>query len=158
LFILRDMQALRNSHPWVAAVMRDLSGLGGTAILTLCTTITVGYLALTSARRMAGLAAIAVITGAARSKLLKAAFARVRPGVSASAHSAARAPPDRVCRHVRYGGPDNKAYFSATLLAQQRMVCRPRSSDRRLGSAALRTPWVCTFLLNRTPASWRTEA
>jgi undecaprenyl-diphosphatase len=28
MVILRAMQALRDSHPWLAAVMRDLSGLG----------------------------------------------------------------------------------------------------------------------------------
>jgi undecaprenyl-diphosphatase len=79
-FILRTMQALRDSQPWVAAVMRDLSGLGSTAVLTLCTTITVGYLGLVSSKRMAGLVAIAVSMGAAGISLLKAAFARVRPG------------------------------------------------------------------------------
>ena len=82
LAILRAMQAVRNSHPWVAAVMRDLSGLGSTAVLTLCTAITVGYLALVSVRKMAGLVAVAVITGAVGISLLKGVFARVRPGAA----------------------------------------------------------------------------
>ena len=82
MFILRAVQAVRDSHPWLAAVMRDLSGLGSTAVLTLCTTITVGYLALVSVRRMAGLVAIAVITGAVGISLLKGTFARVRPGAA----------------------------------------------------------------------------
>ena len=76
--ILHAMQALRDSHPWAAAVLRDLSGLGSTVVLTLCTTVTVGYLALVAARRMAGRVAVAVITGAAGISLLKAAFARLR--------------------------------------------------------------------------------
>jgi undecaprenyl-diphosphatase len=59
--------------------MRDLRGLGSSVGLALCTTTTVGYLALVSSRRMAGLVAIAVITGAAGSSLLMANFARVRP-------------------------------------------------------------------------------
>lgn len=80
--ILRAMQALRDGHPWAAAIMRDLSALGSTAVLTLCTTITVGYLALASARRIAGLVAVAIILGAAGISLLKAIFARVRPGAA----------------------------------------------------------------------------
>lgn len=81
-FILRAMQSLRDGHPWAAAVLHDLSGLGSTAVLTLCTTITVGYLALVSARRMAALVAIAIITGAVGISLLKATFARLRPGAA----------------------------------------------------------------------------
>ncbi len=80
MLVLRAMKGLRDSRPWVASVMRDLSGLGSTAILTLCTIITVGYLALVSARRIAVLVVIAVISGTAGISLLKATFARVRPG------------------------------------------------------------------------------
>lgn len=79
LHAMHAMQALRDSHPWAASVLRDLSGLGSTVVLTLCTTVTVGYLALVAARRMAGRVAVAVITGAAGISLLKAAFARLRP-------------------------------------------------------------------------------
>ena len=79
MFILRAMQALRDGHTWAAPILRDLSALGSTVVMTICTTITVGYLALVSARRMAGLVAIAVISGAVGISLLKAAFARVRP-------------------------------------------------------------------------------
>ena len=82
LAILRAMQDVRDGHPWVAAVMRDLSGLGSTAVLTLFTAITIGYLALVSVRRMAGLVALAVITGAVGISLLKGVFARVRPGAA----------------------------------------------------------------------------
>jgi hypothetical protein len=34
------MQALGDGHPWAAPAMRDLSRLGSTAVLTLCTTTT----------------------------------------------------------------------------------------------------------------------
>jgi undecaprenyl-diphosphatase len=80
--ILRAMQTLRHGHPWVAAIMRDLSGLGSTFVMTLCTTITAGYLVLVSARRMAGLVTIAILSGAVGISLLKATFARVRPDVA----------------------------------------------------------------------------
>ncbi|MEP7283997.1 MAG: phosphatase PAP2 family protein [Rubrivivax sp.] len=77
--LLRAAQALRDGHPWVAAVMRDLSGLGSTAVLALCTTVTVGYLALVSARKVAWLVALAVTAGAVGISVLKAIFERGRP-------------------------------------------------------------------------------
>ncbi|WP_088279291.1 phosphatase PAP2 family protein [Ideonella sp. A 288] len=82
MFIVRAMQSLRGGHPWAASILRDLSGLGSTVVMTLCTTITVGYLALTSARRMAGLVAVAVVMGALGIGLLKEGFARLRPSAA----------------------------------------------------------------------------
>ena len=41
--VLQRAQALRAGHPWLAEVMRDLSGLGSTVVLTLFTLATVGY-------------------------------------------------------------------------------------------------------------------
>lgn len=58
--------------------MRDLRGLGSSAVLTLCTVITVGCLALVLAHRMAVPVAIAVIMGAVGISLLKSVFTRVR--------------------------------------------------------------------------------
>jgi undecaprenyl-diphosphatase len=63
----------------VAEVMRDLSGLGSTAVLTLFTAVTVCYLALVSARATALLVAAAVITGSVGVSWLKAWFGRLRP-------------------------------------------------------------------------------
>jgi undecaprenyl-diphosphatase len=77
--ILHAMQALRVRYPWVAPVMRDLTGLGSTVVLTLCTLVAVGYLALVAARRRAWMVAIAVSLGAAGVSLLKANFERGRP-------------------------------------------------------------------------------
>lgn len=78
-FLLRSAQSLRIGHPWLAEVMRDLSGLGSTTVLTLFTLATVGYLALVSARMMAFLVAASVISGSALVSVLKAAFGRLRP-------------------------------------------------------------------------------
>lgn len=79
LHLLQGAQALRAGHPWLAEVMRDFSGLGSTAAMTLFTLITVGYLALISARPTALLVAMSVISGAILMRLLKAAFGRLRP-------------------------------------------------------------------------------
>jgi undecaprenyl-diphosphatase len=78
--ILRAAQTFRGSHTWVAEVMRDLSGLGSTAVLTLFTVIAVGYLAVIGARLIPLLMAAAIITGSAGVSLLKAQFGRPRPG------------------------------------------------------------------------------
>jgi len=78
--ILRAAQTFRVGHTWVAEVMRDLSGLGSTAVLTLFTVVAIGYLAVVRARLMALLVAAAVITGSVGVSLLKAQFGRPRPG------------------------------------------------------------------------------
>ena len=63
----------------MAEAMRDLSGLCSTGVLTLFTTVSVGYLALGSARPMALPVTTAVVTGAVGVTLLKAGFGRMRP-------------------------------------------------------------------------------
>lgn len=78
-YLLRAAQSLRVDHPWLAEVMRDLSGLGSTTVLTLFTVATVGYLALVSTRMMAFLVAVSVISGSVLVSILKAAFGRLRP-------------------------------------------------------------------------------
>jgi undecaprenyl-diphosphatase len=78
--ILRAAQSFRVDHTWVAEVMRDLSGLGSTAVLTLFTLVAVGYLAVVRARLIALLVAAAVITGSVGVSVLKAQFGRPRPG------------------------------------------------------------------------------
>ena len=59
MYFLHGAQALRASHPWLASVMRDLSGLGSTTVLTLFTVICIGYLVLVSDRTTAFLVAAA---------------------------------------------------------------------------------------------------
>ncbi|MDO8248315.1 MAG: phosphatase PAP2 family protein [Rhodoferax sp.] len=77
--LLRGAQSLRAGHPWLAEVMRDLSGLGSTTVLTLFTVATVGYLALISARTFALLLAISVTIGSVLVSVFKVAFGRLRP-------------------------------------------------------------------------------
>jgi undecaprenyl-diphosphatase len=77
--LLLSARSLRAGHTWVAEVMRDLSGLGSTAVLALFTVVTVGYLVLVSARATALLVATAVITGSLGVSGLKAGFGRLRP-------------------------------------------------------------------------------
>jgi undecaprenyl-diphosphatase len=76
LYLLQGAQLLRAGHPWLARIMRDFSGLGSTAVMTLLTVITVGYLALISARVAALLVATSVIMGAVFVEFLKAGFGR----------------------------------------------------------------------------------
>ncbi len=77
--LLRAAQSLRASHPWISEVMRDLSGLGSTVVLTLFTMITVGYLWLASTRSSALIVAASAISGSICVSAFKAAFGRARP-------------------------------------------------------------------------------
>lgn len=83
--VLQAARALRAAHPWVADVMRDLSGLGSTVALALLTLGACGYLALTSAKLTATIVALSAGSAAVGVGLLKAAFGRLRPD-SALAH------------------------------------------------------------------------
>ncbi|MBX3619001.1 MAG: phosphatase PAP2 family protein [Rhizobacter sp.] len=84
--VLRVAQQLRIGHPWIASLMRDLSGLGSTIVLTLITVTTVGYLALVSVRRTALLVAVSVATGSVLVSAFKFAFGRLRPDPIFSDH------------------------------------------------------------------------
>lgn len=79
MYFLHGAQALRARHPWLASVMRDLSGLGSTTVLTLFTVICIGYLVLVTDRTTAFLVAAAVTTGSVFVSILKTAFGRLRP-------------------------------------------------------------------------------
>ena len=81
-YFLHAAQGLRAAHPWLAEVMRDLSGLGSTVSLALLTLGACGYLALTSARMTAAIVAMSIGTAAASVELLKASFGRLRPDAS----------------------------------------------------------------------------
>ena len=80
--ILRAARSLRTGHPWIADVMRDLSGLGSVTVLTLFSLVTVGYLAVVKSRPAALVVAAAVISGSAGVSLLKNRFGRPRPEVA----------------------------------------------------------------------------
>lgn len=69
--------------PWVEEAMRDVTALGGGAILLLLTTSVVGYLIIQWRYRSATLVTLAVVGGALLSQLLKDAFGRPRPDLVA---------------------------------------------------------------------------
>ena len=81
-FFLQAAQALRLGHPWAADVMRDLSGLGSTLVLTLFSVGVCGYLWLISARSTAAVVATSIGSAALGVEVLKLLFARVRPDVA----------------------------------------------------------------------------
>ena len=80
--LLLEAQSLRLGHPWVAEIMRDLSGLGSTTVLTLFTVAIAGYLALLSAQTTALLIATSVVSGSVLVGMFKAVFGRLRPDVA----------------------------------------------------------------------------
>jgi undecaprenyl-diphosphatase len=69
----------RAQHPWLGPVLRDITSLGSTALLTLFTLATVAYLWLFAARRKALLVAISIISGVLLVTWLKIGFHRARP-------------------------------------------------------------------------------
>lgn len=77
--LLREAKVFRDAHPLFAHVMRDLSGLGSTAVLTFFTVATAGYLLLVSARIHALVVVASSLSGAVLVSLLKPAFGRLRP-------------------------------------------------------------------------------
>lgn len=79
LAIWRAARTLGVAHPWLAEIMRDLSGLGSAAVLTLFTLVAVGYLLVVAERRTALLMVAAVTTGSLVVSLLKSHFGRLRP-------------------------------------------------------------------------------
>jgi undecaprenyl-diphosphatase len=83
-YFLHAARTIRAAHPWVAEVMRDLSGLGSTVSLFLLTAGACGYLVLTSRRLSAVLVALSVGMATACVELLKAGFGRLRPDAAFS--------------------------------------------------------------------------
>jgi undecaprenyl-diphosphatase len=79
LVVLHAAQQLRARQPWLAEVMRDCSGLGSTVVLTLFTSVTVGYMALFANRVTACMVAASVVSGTLLVSSFKMAFGRLRP-------------------------------------------------------------------------------
>ena len=65
--------------PWVEDLARDITGVGGAAVLTLLTAASAGFLALQRKRHLALYVLAAVASGALVSTLLKMGFDRPRP-------------------------------------------------------------------------------
>ena len=80
--LLHWAQALRVGHSWLADVMRDLSGMGSTVVLTLVIAATAGYLVLTAARATALLVVTSALSGTLLVSIFKAAFGRARPDLA----------------------------------------------------------------------------
>jgi undecaprenyl-diphosphatase len=64
---------------WFEEMMRDLTALGGTAVLTIMTFAVAGFLVITDKRHVAFAVLTAVITGTVLSQMMKWGFARPRP-------------------------------------------------------------------------------
>ncbi|MDD5332335.1 MAG: phosphatase PAP2 family protein [Rhodoferax sp.] len=88
LQMLQLAQALRAAYPGLAEVMRDLSGLGSTVVLTLFTLATVGYLLLVSKKTTALLVAASALSGTVLVSVFKALFGRLRPDAAYAALTA----------------------------------------------------------------------
>jgi undecaprenyl-diphosphatase len=68
---------------WVEEMARDFTGLGGVAILTLITAVSIGYLLLMRKRYAALFVGVAVVGGILLSTLFKAVYDRPRPDLVA---------------------------------------------------------------------------
>ncbi|MHB2169429.1 phosphatase PAP2 family protein [Alsobacter sp. R-9] len=68
---------------WLESMMRDLTALGGTTVLTIMTLVVVAYLALAGKRGAAWLVVVSIGGGALLSSLLKLGFDRPRPDLVA---------------------------------------------------------------------------
>jgi undecaprenyl-diphosphatase len=81
LLAMRDPQNPSNPFgpPWLEEAARDITGLGGYAVLTLLTLATLAYLVLARKERAALLVIAAVIGGMMLSTALKMGFDRPRP-------------------------------------------------------------------------------
>ena len=82
ILILMHAQALRQSQPWLISVMRDLSGLGSTVVLTLFIVLSVTYLSLFSSRITALFVALSAMSGSLLVSMFKAFFGRLRPATT----------------------------------------------------------------------------
>jgi undecaprenyl-diphosphatase len=63
--------------------MRDITALGGTAVLTVIVLAVVGYLLVTGLRHAAGMVLVSVLSGVLLSNSLKVLFAREGPNLIA---------------------------------------------------------------------------
>jgi undecaprenyl-diphosphatase len=80
--LLHAAASLRAAHPWLPQVLRDLSALGGTTVLTLFTLLAAGFLVLAVGWRTAALVAVSVGAGSTLVAVFKQVFGRLRPDPS----------------------------------------------------------------------------
>jgi undecaprenyl-diphosphatase len=79
LAALHLAQQWRATHPLVEAVMRELSSLGSTPVMTLFTVLTAGYLCVVGRPARAAAVSLAMISAALAVTALKMGFGRARP-------------------------------------------------------------------------------
>jgi undecaprenyl-diphosphatase len=77
--LLHAALAWRTAHPWLGETMRDFSGLGSLAVLSMFTLIAAGWLVLAQRRASAVLLVLSVLTARMSLGALKAVFGRMRP-------------------------------------------------------------------------------
>jgi undecaprenyl-diphosphatase len=70
-------------HAWVEEMARDVTGLGGTVVLTFTTIVVSGFFLLRRKLQLAAYVAFAVSSGALLSSVLKSGFDRPRPDLVA---------------------------------------------------------------------------
>lgn len=75
-------QTLNSQYPRFTLVMRDLTSLGSTVVMTLITAVTVIYLAVLGSRRMAALVLSAMLSGSVLLTATKGWFGRARPDLA----------------------------------------------------------------------------
>lgn len=85
LLALREQGDLANpiGPQWFEELVRDISALGSTVVLTLAVVIVAGYLWIKKAPQKAAFLVVAVSAGALLNRLLKFGFARPRPDIVA---------------------------------------------------------------------------
>lgn len=83
IFFIRDHTLPEQlfGRPWFAEMVRDISGLGGIAVLTLLTITVAIYLAIRRSWGQALYVVVAIVTGSAFSNILKMGFDRPRPDI-----------------------------------------------------------------------------
>lgn len=76
---LQLAQQWRAAHPHAEAVMRDLSSLGGTPVMTLFTLLAAGYLVVVGRPARAAAVSVAMVSGALVVTVVKTLLGRARP-------------------------------------------------------------------------------
>jgi undecaprenyl-diphosphatase len=80
-FRAADNPAVTKGPIWLKEVMRDVTALGGTSVLTIIIASVAGFLGVIGMRHAAIMVLVSVLSGVLLSNSLKAGFARVRPAL-----------------------------------------------------------------------------
>jgi undecaprenyl-diphosphatase len=122
--------------PWLEEVGRDLTALGGIAVLCIVTASVAGYLAICRQYRALGLLLVATLGGLAVSMLLKDAFDRPRPSVAPHASNV-----------MTSSFPSGHSMLSAVVYLTLGSLLARIVSQRRLKIYFLAIAMLLTFLV-----------